>query len=288
VNSVDGPAALRGSLLGTGGGCNGVGTRASRVPAGVAGPVLTSSGKLWCGASRPAGAGSLHHGRENVSLGQPRGRSRRHEDEMRPPATPGGPAISRADPDSDRAGGRRPHGGELPAERGLRVRDRAAGTAPRRPGLHRGRAAAEHRSSPRVRWLGRRSPSPPPWRLGGICVPRHGPEHGAGLGIRIIRSGCGRAKRSRGRPRHPIEMKRASGPRLTLTVAMADPPHQDSDVTRRTWLAAERTWLAWWRSGVAVGAVALAVGRFLPGLAHGESGRSGCLASAMACSRWGF
>ncbi|MBV9942738.1 MAG: DUF202 domain-containing protein [Solirubrobacterales bacterium] len=51
---------------------------------------------------------------------------------------------------------------------------------------------------------------------------------------------------------------------------MADPPHQDSDVTRRTWLAAERTWLAWWRSGVAVGAVALAVGRFLPGLAHGE------------------
>jgi inner membrane protein YidH len=41
------------------------------------------------------------------------------------------------------------------------------------------------------------------------------------------------------------------------------------DVTRRTWLAAERTWLAWWRSGVAVGAVALAVGRFLPDLTHG-------------------
>lgn len=40
-------------------------------------------------------------------------------------------------------------------------------------------------------------------------------------------------------------------------------------MSRRTWLAAERTWLAWWRSGVAVGAVALAVGRFLPGLAHG-------------------
>lgn len=43
----------------------------------------------------------------------------------------------------------------------------------------------------------------------------------------------------------------------------------ESDVTRRTWLAAERTWLAWWRAGVAVGAVALAVGRLLPGLAHG-------------------
>ncbi len=24
---------------------------------------------------------------------------------------------------------------------------------------------------------------------------------------------------------------------------------QNSDVTRRTWLAAERTWLAWWRTG---------------------------------------
>jgi inner membrane protein YidH len=52
--------------------------------------------------------------------------------------------------------------------------------------------------------------------------------------------------------------------------AMSDPAGEASDVTRRTWLAAERTWLAWWRSGVAVGAVALAVGRFLPGLTHGE------------------
>ena len=41
------------------------------------------------------------------------------------------------------------------------------------------------------------------------------------------------------------------------------------DVSRRTWLASERTWLVWWRSGVAVGAVALAVGRLLPGLTHG-------------------
>ncbi len=44
---------------------------------------------------------------------------------------------------------------------------------------------------------------------------------------------------------------------------------KDTDVTRRTWLAAERTWLAWWRTGVGVAAVALAVGRLLPGLAHG-------------------
>jgi putative membrane protein len=41
------------------------------------------------------------------------------------------------------------------------------------------------------------------------------------------------------------------------------------DVTRRTWLAAERTWLAWWRTGLAVSAVALAVGRLLPGITSG-------------------
>ena len=51
---------------------------------------------------------------------------------------------------------------------------------------------------------------------------------------------------------------------------MSDPgSNEDTDVSRRTWLAAERTWLAWWRSGVAVGAVALGVGRLLPGLTHG-------------------
>jgi putative membrane protein len=51
---------------------------------------------------------------------------------------------------------------------------------------------------------------------------------------------------------------------------LSDPgSNEDTDVSRRTWLAAERTWLAWWRSGVAVGAVALGVGRLLPGLTHG-------------------
>jgi putative membrane protein len=43
----------------------------------------------------------------------------------------------------------------------------------------------------------------------------------------------------------------------------------DTDVTRRTWLAAERTWLAWWRTGIAVAAVAIAIGRFLPGVTGG-------------------
>ncbi len=41
-------------------------------------------------------------------------------------------------------------------------------------------------------------------------------------------------------------------------------PTEDTDVTRRTWLAAERTWLAWWRTGLAAAAVGFAVGRLLP------------------------
>jgi uncharacterized membrane protein YidH (DUF202 family) len=50
----------------------------------------------------------------------------------------------------------------------------------------------------------------------------------------------------------------------------ADPATpQNSDVTRRTWLAAERTWLAWWRTGIGASAVAIGVGRILPELTHG-------------------
>lgn len=48
---------------------------------------------------------------------------------------------------------------------------------------------------------------------------------------------------------------------------VADAP--DTDVSRRTWLAAERTWLAWWRTGLGAAAVAVAVGRLLPGLTGG-------------------
>jgi uncharacterized membrane protein YidH (DUF202 family) len=50
----------------------------------------------------------------------------------------------------------------------------------------------------------------------------------------------------------------------------ADPASpQNSDVTRRTWLAAERTWLAWWRTGIGASAVAIGVGRIVPELTHG-------------------
>jgi uncharacterized membrane protein YidH (DUF202 family) len=42
-----------------------------------------------------------------------------------------------------------------------------------------------------------------------------------------------------------------------------------ADASQRTWLAAERTWLAWWRTGVAATAVAIGVGRIVPGLTGG-------------------
>jgi inner membrane protein YidH len=48
---------------------------------------------------------------------------------------------------------------------------------------------------------------------------------------------------------------------------MAD---SDSDVTRRTRLAAERTWLAWWRSGIAASTAAVAVGGVVPELVDGS------------------
>jgi putative membrane protein len=44
----------------------------------------------------------------------------------------------------------------------------------------------------------------------------------------------------------------------------------DSDVTRRTRLAAERTWLAWWRSGIAAATAAVAVGGVVPQLVDGS------------------
>jgi uncharacterized membrane protein YidH (DUF202 family) len=51
---------------------------------------------------------------------------------------------------------------------------------------------------------------------------------------------------------------------------LSDGPDQvGPSAPRRTALAAERTWLAWWRTGLAASAVALAVGRFLPGLSKG-------------------
>lgn len=68
--------------------------------------------------------------------------------------------------------------------------------------------------------------------------------------------------------RHPFEVRRPA--RIAVASGhVSDRDGEESDVSRRTWLAAERTWLAWWRTGIAVGAVALGVGRFLPAATHG-------------------
>jgi putative membrane protein len=58
---------------------------------------------------------------------------------------------------------------------------------------------------------------------------------------------------------------------MTSTPSSPPPEPDDAeaaDVTRRTWLAAERTWLAWWRTGIGAAALALAVGRIVPAIAH--------------------
>lgn len=51
----------------------------------------------------------------------------------------------------------------------------------------------------------------------------------------------------------------------------ATPAPEAVDATRRTRLASERTELAWWRTGLTALAVALAVGRVVPGLNHGST-----------------
>jgi uncharacterized membrane protein YidH (DUF202 family) len=54
-----------------------------------------------------------------------------------------------------------------------------------------------------------------------------------------------------------------------MTPEAPQPTPEQSDVTRRTWLAAERTWLAWWRTALGGAAVAVAVGRGLPFISKG-------------------
>jgi putative membrane protein len=57
--------------------------------------------------------------------------------------------------------------------------------------------------------------------------------------------------------------------RLMTAPTAPNPDPSDADVSRRTWLAAERTWLAWWRTGLGAAALAIGVGRIVPGLTGG-------------------
>jgi len=52
--------------------------------------------------------------------------------------------------------------------------------------------------------------------------------------------------------------------------SQVEPGARGGDPTRRTWLAAERTWLALWRTGLGASALAIGVGRVLPGLTGGS------------------
>jgi len=52
------------------------------------------------------------------------------------------------------------------------------------------------------------------------------------------------------------------------SVDSSGPEREFGDPTRRTFLAQERTLLSWWRTAFAAIAVALAVGRLVPEIAH--------------------
>ncbi len=82
----------------------------------------------------------------------------------------------------------------------------------------------------------------------------------------------GRAARERPRGRRvDFSLAASDRPRRDGGYAASVADGEDTDVTRRTLLAAERTWLAWWRSGLAAAAVSIAVGGVIPGLTDKSS-----------------
>jgi putative membrane protein len=64
-------------------------------------------------------------------------------------------------------------------------------------------------------------------------------------------------------------------------------PAELADATRRTYLAGERTQLAWWRTGLAALAVALGVGRVVPGL-EGTVTRWPYVVAGVGFALWGI
>jgi putative membrane protein len=59
------------------------------------------------------------------------------------------------------------------------------------------------------------------------------------------------------------------------------------DATRRTYLAGERTQLAWWRTGLAALAVAIGVGRVVPGIQDTET-RWPYVVAGVGFALWGI
>ena len=78
----------------------------------------------------------------------------------------------------------------------------------------------------------------------------------------------------------------AAAPCVKIEV-MAPTPPELVDATRRTYLAGERTQLAWWRTGLAALAVAIGVGRVVPGL-EGDVTRWPYVVTGVGFALWGI
>jgi uncharacterized membrane protein YidH (DUF202 family) len=81
----------------------------------------------------------------------------------------------------------------------------------------------------------------------------------------------------------PPERPAAEPPRRQPTAS----PAELVDATRRTYLAGERTQLAWWRTGLAALAVAIGVGRVVPGL-EGNVTRWPYVIAGVGFALWGI
>lgn len=68
---------------------------------------------------------------------------------------------------------------------------------------------------------------------------------------------------------------------------LTPPPAELVDATRRTYLAGERTQLAWWRTGLAALAVAIGVGRVVPGISPTET-RWPYVVAGVGFALWGI
>jgi uncharacterized membrane protein YidH (DUF202 family) len=76
-------------------------------------------------------------------------------------------------------------------------------------------------------------------------------------------------------------------PTAPIPVRPSPSPADLVDATRRTYLAGERTQLAWWRTGLAALAVAIGVGRVVPGIEVTET-RWPYVVAGVGFALWGI